>query len=98
MLPKPAYCTREWPVEKARSTVRALLTESINGIYTSISILKNGEWEHVPDSAVLHTKLFDAEDRVEMLIQGGALSMVTLPEVSEVEDVPRAEVRNPLLR
>lgn len=103
MLPKPAYTTREWPVEKARATVRVLLTETAVGdIYTSVSTLKT-DWEHFPGSAVRHERITEAEDRVEMLVQGGALLMIAPPKVAEPEPArfdgtDRVEAGEPMFR
>jgi hypothetical protein len=73
MLPPPVYSTREWPVQGAREFLRVLLIQkSDEAFYTSLLKFTGGEeWEHVKDSAVWHIKLTEAEDRVEMLLQGG---------------------------
>lgn len=72
-MPPPAFTTKEWPVQGARETVRVMLVEKDDGaFYTSIRMCRGGDdWEHVEGSAVAHVKKTDADDRVEMLLQGG---------------------------
>lgn len=73
MLPPPAFVTKEWPVTGARESVRVMLVEKYDGaFYTSVQrCLGEDLWEHVEGSAVTHIKKADADDRVEMLLQGG---------------------------
>lgn len=73
MLPPPTFVTKEWPVQGARESVRVMLVEKDDGaFYTSIQRCRGGDnWEHVEGSAVSHIKKVDADDRVEMLLQGG---------------------------
>lgn len=73
MLPPPASTTKEWPVQGARETIRVMLVEKDDGsLYTSVQRCQGGDnWEHVEGSAVDHVKKVDADDRVEMLLQGG---------------------------
>ena len=50
-----------------------MLVEKADGaFFTSIKrCLGEDNWEHVEGSAVAHIKKADADDRVEMLLQGG---------------------------
>ncbi len=73
MLPLPTFTTKEWPVQGARESVRVMLVEKDDGaFFTSVQRCLGGDnWEHVEGSAVAHIKKADADDRVEMLLQGG---------------------------
>lgn len=73
MLPPPAFTTKEWPVQGARETIRVMLVEKDDGaFYTSVQRCQGGDdWVHVEGSAVVHVKKADADDRIEMLLQGG---------------------------
>jgi len=73
MLPLPTFTTKEWPVQGARESVRVMLVEKDDGtFYTSVHKCRRGDdWGHVEGSAVAHVQKADADDRIQMLLQGG---------------------------